>query len=64
MTVDRNGAKRDKRAAKARAQLDAFAENAELEEAENELAAVHSTVTQQTTTSAATGETSTPLMKR
>ncbi|KAL7417499.1 hypothetical protein BDY24DRAFT_437842 [Mrakia frigida] len=64
MTVDRNGAKRDRRNAKARAQLDAFAENAELEEAENQaLSAVLSSATHATAETAETSSTSRPLIK-
>ena len=61
MTVDRNGAKRDRRNAKARAQLDAFAEDAELDEAINELSTTNSHMTLQTTE---TTETATPLVKK
>lgn len=64
MTVDRNGAKRDKRNAKARAQLDAFAENAELEELEEQhLSAIRSNTTQATTETAESSSTSRPLIK-
>lgn len=64
MTVDRNGAKRDKRNAKARARLDAFAETAELEEAEEQhLAAIRSNTTRATTETAGTSTTAKPSIQ-